>query len=102
MADEPSLAQSLAVLANIDGHSLAYLTREANLYLDVLRVQGERQVLTQGDLHVLFARMLDIAQIEPLPQDQPQQAYPNLQAIEAEVKPPRFPESVFRLRPPKE
>lgn len=43
-----------------------FITREVNLYLDVLRVYGKRDKLTETDVHILCARLLDLAQIAPL------------------------------------
>lgn len=50
---------------------VTFLTREVNLYLDVLRVYGKRDKLTETDLHILFARLLDLAQIQPLAGPEP-------------------------------
>ena len=45
---------------------VSFITREVNLYLDVLRVYGKRDKLSETDVHILCARLLDLAQIAPL------------------------------------
>ena len=44
---------------------LANLCREMNLFTNVLRVQGQRDLYSIDDLRTLFMRMCDIAAIEP-------------------------------------
>lgn len=73
--DPRELAKALGTLAQLpqDSFSMTYLTREVNVYLDVVRFQGERQHLSRTDLSVLFQRMLDLAQVQPVQEttDQP-------------------------------
>jgi hypothetical protein len=45
---------------------VTFITREVNLYLDVLRIYGKRDKLSETDVHILVARLLDLAQIGPL------------------------------------
>jgi len=56
--------RSLASLGLTDPR-LVYLTKEINLYLEVLRSQGQREYLSPYDLKTLFARMTDLATISP-------------------------------------
>lgn len=63
------IAEALTLLATLPEGSpeMDYFTREFNLYLDVIRKQGLRDQFSRTDLHVLFARWQDLAQIAPLP-----------------------------------
>lgn len=63
------IAEALTLLASLPEGSpeMGYFTREFNLYLDVIRKQGLRDQFSRTDLHVLFARWQDLAQIAPLP-----------------------------------
>lgn len=70
------IAEALTLLATLpaDSPELDYFTREFNLYLDVVRKQGQRDQFSRIDLHVLFARWQDLAQIAPLPPTPQEQA----------------------------
>lgn len=60
-----------------------FITREVNLFLDVLRVYGKRDKLSETDLHVLFSRLLDLAQVQPLPTPEPGAAAVGIEFNEA-------------------
>lgn len=70
------IAEALTLLASLtpDSPEMDYFTREFNLYLDVIRKQGLRDQFSRTDLHVLFARWQDLAQIAPLPPTPQEQA----------------------------
>lgn len=62
------IIEALHILSTIpvSSPSLAFLAREFNLFSQVLREQGLRTMFTATDLSLMFARMLDIAQVKPL------------------------------------
>lgn len=51
--------------------ALIFLTKEINLYLEVIRIHGERTYLSPMDLKILFARMTDLMAIGPVHQPKP-------------------------------
>ena len=75
MNQNPIIA-AVTTLANLptDSRELLWFTREFNLYLDVVRLQGQRDQFSAVDLHVLLARWQDLAQIAPLPPTDTQKA----------------------------
>ena len=65
----PNLVEALSTLTELTKTCepmTSFITREVNLYLDVLRTYGKRDKLSETDVHILCARLLDLAQIAPL------------------------------------
>lgn len=68
MTDTPlSLAlRTICETTRLDTPMASYICREVNLYLDVIRTEGKREIFSLTDLHVLFTRLHDLAQVQPL------------------------------------
>jgi hypothetical protein len=79
---------------------LVHLTREVNHLFEVIRVQGERTIITARDMQMLFMRMHDIASIEPVranpakPEELTEGAKVDLDQLETSMK--RVPQ-VFKM-----
>jgi hypothetical protein len=61
-------SDALSTLATLDAEDevLRLITRELNLYAEVLRLRGQRYLFSPADLRVVFNRMLDVATIQPV------------------------------------
>lgn len=61
-------SDALSTLAALDPEDevLRLITRELNLYAEVLRLRGHRYLFSPADLRVVFNRMLDVANIVPV------------------------------------
>lgn len=61
-------SSALSTLSSLDAEDeiLRLLTRELNLYSEVLRLRGQRFLFSPSDLRVVFHRMLDVATIAPV------------------------------------
>lgn len=90
MADQ-TLADALRTITEItrsDSPMAEYITREFNLYLDVLRTEGKRVKMNVADLHVFFTRLHDLAQVQPLDLPETKPAPVDLDKLAQATRPP--------------